>query len=337
MSHTNEMLIARIDELERRLAQLEAKPPRRSGWGIGALMLGLVSAMAFAMSAPAWGNAQDGEKGPQELVCKKLTIVNADGKPRMVLTFNEGGGFIKVMNTEGKNIATISGEKFGGAFDLFGPDEKRSFGVGSNKDGCQLNVRDADGQARGYLGVDGAKEGYLSLKNSKGKTTLYCGEDDDGGLVRVFGHDGKERAFFGVGAKQGDGLLMLYGTDNKRRHWIGSDENGPAYLMHTTGGVLQHDLRGGKDGVFHSMLTPDGKSLIATIGAAKNTGEGILRLNTTKGKNVAYLGSNNNGSGGLILLNTPDDSARVVIGIDGNGVGFGEGRDADNVVRRSLK
>ncbi|HZZ77079.1 MAG TPA: hypothetical protein VFE62_01090, partial [Gemmataceae bacterium] len=278
-----------------------------------------------------------GDKGPQELTCKKLTIVNADGKPRMVLTYSESGGVIHVMSTEGKKLATIGGEKFGGIFRLYGPDEKRSLILGNNKDGCQINVCDADGNFRAYLGVDGAKEGYLTLKNSKDKTTLYCGEDDDGGLIRAYGHDGKERAFFGVGAKGGDGLIMLYGTDGKRRHWLGSENDISSHYIYSTGGVLQHEIRGGKTGSYHTMMSKDGQSIISTIGASNDSGEGILRLNTVKGKTVAYLGSNKNNTGGLILLNTPEDSSRVVIGIDANGVGFGEGRDADNVVRRSLR
>lgn len=313
---------------------------RRNGplisWG--GLIAGLLVAV---LSAPGGVGAQGEEKKqpaqPQELTCKKLTIVDGDGKARVVLDFNDKGGVFRVLNKEQKNIAMIDNDVTGGVFRLFGNNEKRMLIVGGNKDGCQINACDPNGNIRAYLGCDSSHEGYFSLRNKDNKTIAYGGADDDGGLVRIYGHDGKERVFVGVGNKKGDGLLMTYGTDNKRRFWIGSDEEACAITMYSTGGVLQHELRGGKGGAFHSMFTKDGKSLIATVGAANDSGEGILRLNSTQGKTQAYIGSNKNGSGGLILLNTPNDSSRVVIGIDANGVGFGEGRDADNVVRRSFK
>ena len=335
MSSDNERMMARIDELERRLAQLEAPPKRGAGYAVVLLLGGI---MAFAMSAPAWGVAQDGEKpAAQEITCKKLTVVDAKGKPRVVLAFNDAGGSIELINKSDKKIATIVTDQFGGVVRLFGNDEKRLLIIGGNNDGCQVNACDPDGNIRAFLGVDGAKEGYLSLRNSKDKTTVYVGEDDDGGLVRAYGHDGKVRAFFGVGLKGGDGLIMLHGTDGKRRHLLGSDKDNVYHSLSTDDGIIQHDIRGGKTGAYHSFFAKDGKAIITHVGASNDNGEGLIRLNTAQGKTHSYLGSNKNGTGGLILLNTPDDSSRVVIGIDGNGVGFGEGRDADNVIRRALK
>lgn len=336
MSIDNIALLTRIEELERRLAQLESVPRVRTPWGTYAFGSVVALLMLFVLTAPTWVLAQD-EKKADEIVCKKLTVVDGAGKPRVVLTFNDQGGVIRALNNKEQNIALIDNDPTGGTFRLYGNNEKRLLIIGGNKDGCQINVCDPDGRIRGYLGCDGAKEGYLTLRNQQDKTILYCGADDDGGLVRAFGHDGKVRAFFGVGAKQGDGLIMLFGVDGKRRHWIGSDDESSSHSIYAKDGILQHEIRGGKTGAYHTMMSKDGSNLLATLGASNDSGEGILRLNTTAGKTQAYLGSNKNGSGGLLLLNTPQDSSRVVIGIDGNGVGFGEGRDGDNVIRRSFK
>src|SRR5207244_1693324 len=121
--------------------------------------------------------------------------------------FDKEGGLIRVLNTKEKDIAILDNDAIGGTIRLFHNNEKRLFTVGGNKDGCQINACDPDGKIRAYVGVDGAKEGYLSLRNVQDKTILYCGADDDGGLVRAYGHDGKQRAFLGVGDKQGDGLI----------------------------------------------------------------------------------------------------------------------------------
>jgi hypothetical protein len=338
MSFDQARLLARIEELEARLARLETAPPRQTPWGAYALTVGLIATMVFALTAPTGARAQD-DKQPaaQEITCKKLTIVDAEGKARVVLTVNANGGVVHVLNTKGQKTAVLENDPVGGIARLFGHNEKRLLIMGGNKDGCQINVFDLDGKARAFLGCDAANEGYLTLRNRQDKTTLYCGNDDDGGLLRAYGHDGKERAFFGVGAKGGDGLIMLYGTDGKRRHWIGSDDETSAQMIYGKGGVLQHEIRGGKTGAFHSLMNKEGNAIITTLGSSNDSGEGILRLNSTAGKTQAYLGANKNGTGGLILLNTPQDASRVVIGIDANGVGFGEGRDADNVVRRSMK
>jgi hypothetical protein len=293
---------------------------------------------AFAVSAPTWAVAQDGEKKDMpELTCKKLTIVDAAGKPRIVLTFDDAGGQIKLLNASDKNVAALMVDKFGGAFQLSGNDEKRMAVIAANKDGGQLVICDPAGNARTFLGLDGAKEGFLSLRNKADKNTLYAGADDDGGLLRIYAHDGKERAYIGVGAKQGDGLIMLYGTDGKRRHWIGSDKDSTSHTIHFEDGVVQQELRASKTGGYHAMFSKDGKNIIAHIGASNDSGDGLIRLNTPNGKTHSYLGSNKNGTGGLLFLNNPNDSTRVVLGIDANGVGFGEGRDGDNVVRRAMK
>ena len=337
MSNESAQLLARIEELERRLVQLEAGPKKQAPWGACALGTLITGLLVFAMAAPAWVIAQDEKKDAQELTVKKLTVVDAGGKPRVVLSFDKEGGLIRVLNTKDKDIAILDNDAIGGTMRLFGNNEKRLLVIGANKDGCQINACDPEGKIRAYLGVDAAKEGYVSLRNVADKTILICGADDDGGLVRAFGADGKQRAFFGVGAKQGDGLIMLYGVDGKRRHWIGSEDDTTSHIVYGKDAVLQHEIRGGKNGAFHTMMSKDGANIITTVGASTDSGEGILRLNTTGGKSHSYLGSNKNGTGGLLLLNTPQDSSRVVLGIDANGVGFGEGRDADNVIRRSMK
>ncbi|MBI2807242.1 MAG: hypothetical protein HYX68_19845 [Planctomycetes bacterium] len=339
MSLEQERLLARIEELEKRLAQVEARPLRRAAWGtyaLGSLLAGLLIAV---LTGPSWVVANQDKKEVQDVICKRLTIVDNDGKTRVVLGFDAFGGNVKVLNSKDQNIVVLDNDKFGGTLRLFGNNEKRLLVAGGNKDGCQINVFDLEGNIRAYLGCDSVHEGYLALRNKQNRNVIYAGADDDGGLVRVYGHDGKQRAFLGVGPKQGDGLVMLTGADGKRRHWIGSDAGATSHTIYGNNGVLAHDIRGGNSGAYHSFFTKDGRNVVTTIGASNDTGEGILRLNTVTGKTHSYLGANRNGSGGLILLNSPNDAvnSRVVIGVDANGVGFGEGRDSDNVTRRSFK
>ena len=324
MSIDQERLLARLEELERRLAQLETKPTPRGQTTLGthapaALLVGL---MLAALTAPAWVLAQGDRPTYPEIACRKLTVVDANGRPRVVIAFNDAGGSVKVLNAAGQSTAVLENDPVGGLIRLIGNNEKRLFEIGGSKNGCQLNLCDPDGNIRAYLGCDAAREGHLTLRNSQNKTTLQCGTDGDGGLVRAASHDGKDRAFFGVGAKQGDGLIMLFGADGNRRHVIGSDDDAAYHHIYAKDGVLQHQILGGKAGAYHSLWSKDGANVIASIGASNDTGEGIVRLNTTKGKNQAYIGANSNGTGGLILLNTPEDSSRVQIGIDSAKEGF---------------
>src|SRR5688572_20231394 len=79
-----------------------------------------------------------------------------------------------------------------------------------------LKVIDDKGKVRLQL-TQGELGGVLRLNNADGKTVAVVEADRDGGFLSVLGHDGKERAFVGVGDKQAGGLIYLKDTQGKNR------------------------------------------------------------------------------------------------------------------------
>ena len=115
--------------------------------------------LAFLVSGPSPSAADiakrlldDKQPAAKELTCSKLTVVDQNGKPRVVLSFNDMGGHVKVLGAKEQSTVVLENDPVGGLIRLFGANEKRLLLIGGNKDGCQVNVCDPDGNIRAYIG-----------------------------------------------------------------------------------------------------------------------------------------------------------------------------------------
>ena len=170
---------------------------------------------------------QDGHGG--------LAFRNADGKQEAFygVSAKGQGGLINLNNPEGKNRVVIDCDKEGrGALEIINADDKSEIFMGSSAKGWGglLNVNAPNGKASVILDVDENGKGRMNLRTKEEKRFVFAGADDEGGTIQVYGYDGQQRAFIGVGDKQSGGVFYLLNPDNnKARVTLGIDNNGIGY------------------------------------------------------------------------------------------------------------
>jgi len=178
-----------------------------------------------------------------------LSFSNPQGKNEIFIgTSTQGlGGLFNINAPDGRSriIMDITKEGYG-AFEMLNNDQKAEVYIGSSAKGWGglFNLNSPSGAASVILDIDETSWGRLNLRDKSAKMFLYAGADADGGALRAFAHDGKERAFFGVGDKQSGGLIYLLNPDNaKARMVIGVDESGVGYAEgRDEGGVTKRAL-----------------------------------------------------------------------------------------------
>lgn len=164
-----------------------------------------------------------------------LSVLGHDGKERAFVGVGDklAGGLFYLKNHQGKTRATYLVSKDGnGALELINSDDKVEIFLGSSSQsrGGLVHINAPAGTASIILDIDERGMGRLNLRTKDGKRVAYAGGDEEGGTFQLYGHDGKQRAFLGVGEKQTGGVLYLLNPDNNNpRIVLGVDNNGVGY------------------------------------------------------------------------------------------------------------
>lgn len=184
-----------------------------------------------------------------------------------------------------------------------------------------LKVVDDKGKVRLQLAYNQAG-GVLHVNNAGGKTVAVVEADKDGGLLSILGHDGKERAFVGVGIKQSGGLIYLKDTQGKTRANLLVHQDGNGGLSFRNAGGTEEAFYGvsskGLGGLIN-LNGPDGKSRV--ILDCDKEGRGALEMINADDKSEIFLGSSAKGWGGLLNINAPNGAAGIILDVDDKGMG----------------
>src|SRR5262249_4251877 len=143
--------------------------------------------------------------------------------------------------------------------------------------------------------------GIIGVFSPESKRLVSIGGGKEGGLVRVNGHDEKERGMLWCTASGKSGLGTLFAGNTKPTVPLGS---GPL-------------------GGFLTLNALDGKNRTG-LGVNKEGGYGIFFGKDAKTR--LYLGANLLTGHGMVNVLGNDSQPRVVIGVDQNGIGSVEGR-----------
>ena len=182
-----------------------------------------------------------------EIVCRKLKMIDENGKTRVEIGANFLTGYMDFKTSDGVKAISISA--FGGLKSMtFWNDDKDGLYIGAIRNGGFMHVTNADGQKvvsigevsdHGYMAVkhaDGKEvvsigvvsdHGYMSVNRADGETAVFIAHNDadNGGLVSVYGKSMKGSAQ--LTANEYGGLLNIFSkTDNKARILIGITERG---------------------------------------------------------------------------------------------------------------
>ena len=118
------------------------------------------------------------------VLCRKLMIVNAEGKPVAVLgDRNEGGGALSIYNKAGKLVAKLDSTDGNG----------------------MVSILNKKGQPAGSMGVDDRGNGVMAVLNGAGKfvARMEVSKDGDGGLSII------------ITDRNGNGSLVITNKEGK--------------------------------------------------------------------------------------------------------------------------
>ena len=176
---------------------------------------------------PQNASAQAGDKQIiDEIVCRKLKVVNAAGESVAVLGVSDGDGVLTINSKSGKAVAGLGVEDDAGILSIANKNEievatlKGYLGSGrlslSNKEGMTRAVLAASPsnylpsiyREREREGEDGATlssraygyedSGFLSISNKNGHEVATLGATSDGGILSIYNKNSKVSARVGV-------------------------------------------------------------------------------------------------------------------------------------------
>lgn len=309
----------------------------------------LIFALGLGMVLAIMWNVLGGSAAPQalaqdkamEITCRALKVVDDAGKVRVLLGFDKFGGIVRVHNADGKPVATTEADGDGGFLSILAHDGKeRSFvGVGDKQAGGLIYLKDPEGKTRTTYLVYKDGNGGLNFRNAQNKQEAFFGVSAKGfgGLVNLNGADGKTRVILDSD-KDGRGALELINAEDKTEIFLGSSNKGWGGLLNinapngTAGIILDIDDKGtGR----LNLRTKEAKRLVYAGGDEEG---GTYQVYGFDGKQRAFMGVGDKQTGGVFYLLNPDNNkARISLGIDDQGVGYGEGRDANGVTKRALR
>lgn len=354
MAQELDFLRQQLDDLQREVATLRQAPPpsRGKGWW-AALAVALVVGL-FAGRAPlpvSWAEQvpdrrddkketskepvkpkDDGPKvGPgDEIVCKAIKIVGADGLPRLQLGSNGNGGWIRVLGSDGNTRVNIEVDQEGGVLTVKAPTGSAEATLMIDTKGEQglFAIRHKSGNFLATLG--GNVDGGVMVINEKGgqrRAGIYCGAADaKGGLINLVGGNNKLLAVLGP-SKEGFATLDLSNPEGKPAAMVSVDKEGGRFTVSNNEGKVRAVLWntvGGKNGLlslfeqgivepavsvgaddfggYIGLRNVEGKFTAAMYAGSKNVKAGLLNIRGPAGKNSIILDGGFDDRGSVTLL-----------------------------------
>ena len=163
-------------------------------------LAGFVLSSLFNTPPPI--QAQD-DKVIEEIVCKRLKIVNDEGTTVAKLVSFRGNGVVSTYNADGKGLIFIGSEIGGksGAMVIRNADGKGLVGIGTSVDGKSggMETYNADGKKLVIIGSWDGKSGSMAISNADGEPLIHIGStlDNRSGEMSVFNADGSRLVHIG--------------------------------------------------------------------------------------------------------------------------------------------
>ena len=157
---------------------------------LGYMFIGcLFTIVGYILASLGGGDTTHAQKDEQvldEIVCRKLKIVNAAGKEVALIGATKDGGIMNVSNAAGKEVMSIGADKEGGGIAVRNAAGKGVITIVATEDGGGIAVRNTAGKEVAGIGAteDG---GFIAVLNAAGKgvARIVATEDGSGGYNRL--------------------------------------------------------------------------------------------------------------------------------------------------------
>ena len=191
----------------------------------------MVLGAALALSGYMFGTLNSGNVDAQvqpavmdKIVCKQLEVVNSRGQtiavigeearvlgtsvlrvydgvrqfPVIDLLYNNvDGGYLRVVDNDGKAGVVLRNDTKGGTVGVFGKGGIYGILLGNDADGGTVEILGKDGKSAVVLNIDEAG-GRVDVLDKGGRKGVFLANNAVGGAVGVRGKDGKSGVMLGV-------------------------------------------------------------------------------------------------------------------------------------------
>ena len=99
--------------------------------------------------------------------CRKLEVVNADGRMRVVLDVHEDGGGVYAFGKDMKSVAALSTDEYGGTVKVYGKDGEPKAGLSIRKHGGRVSVQ-GKGDGMAVMAINEYGNGAMSTWDKNG-------------------------------------------------------------------------------------------------------------------------------------------------------------------------
>lgn len=199
-----------LDSLRQELAELrrEVKTLKRTRWITpGALAMTLIALMAAGVASPLRQDPEKTEPGhkpvqlAQDLVCKSLKVVDANGAAMIQLSTDKDGGMMVINGADGKPRVFSAVENTAGFTDWLDSNGTRRASVFIGERGnAEFHLTDKAANVSAVL-QQADSGGYFSLYGPDKNSRFEAGVDNGGGYVDILDALGNLRQTFYLNEK----------------------------------------------------------------------------------------------------------------------------------------
>ena len=146
-----------------------------------------------------------------EIVCRKLRVVDPNDKTRVFIGADFSGGYMFVKNADGKNAVSI-GTRIGasGYMNVKNADGQNVVEIGAFRDSGYMKVNRADGEMAVVIGSNDARNGGMVSVHGKSKGGAQLSVNEYGGWLGIFGNtDDTTRVAIGI-TERGHGTINTW-------------------------------------------------------------------------------------------------------------------------------
>jgi hypothetical protein len=189
-------------------------------------------------------NAQGDKSSPtviDEIVCRSLRVVNADGKTIVSIDTDSNGGYMHIRHASGEEAITmaIADKLKEGFVQVWGKDQKGFIQLDAGEDGGRMVIFNKSG--KNVLQASASKYGStMTISNKGGKNVLEAGASNMGeGFVQVLTKD--EKGLIQLTADEYGGAMVIFNNGGKNVLQAGVSDTGG-------GGIITKDKHGYETG-----------------------------------------------------------------------------------------
>jgi hypothetical protein len=190
--------------------------------------------------------------------------------------------------------------------------------LNNDERGGVVQLNGADGVGRVRLDVGALGQGQLVTRGNKSEELMSVSADEDGGAMRVCGHEGKTRVL--IACQTGDpnaGLINIRDNKGDERVNIGSDLVGGQVTVGNSDKLITARLGSDTRGGFFYLYGLD--HVAHVVMATGDSNVGLINTRDGQGKTRVILGDDKNG--GQVIVNGEDEKPRAAMLVGADGVG----------------